>query len=620
MTEPQAFTGGPVVAGPVRSPLSDGDWHRLHPLTPLLRGGIFLLVVIGVIVANLRDRLVFLFLPWFAPDVEIEDWDTGDPIDWIVANNLYFLAGVVVLVVLILLVVLFYLSWRFHTFRITEDDVEVRSGVLFRTQRRAPLDRVQGVNLVRPMIARLLGMAKLEVVGAGTDANVKLEYLSTANAEAVRADILRLASGRRLTDAGPGGAGPTGPRSRAHALSETVSRGITGLIEGDEAPVAEPESVVSIPVGRIILSQVVSMSTVAFIIALIAVAVAASFGIAWVLFAYVPALIGLGALWVRTIFRSLRYSIAPTPDGVRITFGLLTTITEIVPPGRVHAVEVEQPILWRPFGWWKIRINRLSGRSASEGSTDQFTTALPVGTALDVERVLRLLQPTVGEDEWALIVREGISGPTEEDSFTTTPKRAWIIRPLSWRRNGFRLTDDLLLLRRGLIWRKLALVPLARMQSFGLNQGPVDRALRVASVRAHVVSGPVYASVAAVDRDRALELFDDVARAAVHAAVVDRSHRWAEAAAAEADAGAVAAGGSATDAPLQPSPQSEVVPPAGGAASPVPDAASGAQPVPDAASASGARPAPEAPPAPQAPAAPDTPDIPAPPPADGERP
>ena len=559
MTEPQAFADGPVVAGAVRSPLSDGDWHRLHPLTPLLRGGIFLLVVIGVIVANLRDRLVFLFLPWFAPDAEIQDWDTGDPIDWIVANNLYFLAGVVVLVVLILLVVLFYLSWRFHTFRITEDDVEVRSGVLFRTQRRAPLDRVQGVNLVRPMVARLLGMAKLEVVGAGTDANVKLEYLSTANAEAVRADILRLASGRRLTDAGPGAAGPSGARSRAHALSETVSRGITGLIEGDEAPVAEPESVVSIPVGRIVLSQVVSMSTVAFIVALIAVGVAASFGITWVLFAYVPALIGLGALWVRTIFRSLRYSIAPTPDGVRITFGLLTTITEIVPPGRVHAVEVEQPILWRPFGWWKIRINRLSGRSASEGNTDQFTTALPVGTALDVERVLRLLQPTVGEDEWALIVREGIVGPTDEDSFTTTPKRARIIRPLSWRRNGFRLTDDLLLLRRGFIWRKLAFVPLARMQSFGVNQGPVDRALRVASVRAHVVSGPVYASVAAVDRDRALELFDDVARAAVHAAEVDRSHRWAEAAAAEVEAGAggVEAGVDVADASptLRPQPE-----------------------------------------------------------------
>ncbi|MDF2492207.1 MAG: hypothetical protein K0Q58_785, partial [Microbacterium sp.] len=27
-----------------RSTLSDGDWHRMHPLTPLIRGGLFLVV------------------------------------------------------------------------------------------------------------------------------------------------------------------------------------------------------------------------------------------------------------------------------------------------------------------------------------------------------------------------------------------------------------------------------------------------------------------------------------------------------------------------------------------------------------------------------------------------
>lgn len=112
-------------------------------------------------------------------------WDEyeGDPIDYIVANNLIVVAILAVLAVLIIVLAWAYVSRRFHTFRITGDDVEVRSGILFRTHRRAPLDRVQGVNLTRPMVARLLGMAKLEVVGAGTDGNVKLEYLSTTNAE-----------------------------------------------------------------------------------------------------------------------------------------------------------------------------------------------------------------------------------------------------------------------------------------------------------------------------------------------------------------------------------------------------------------------------------------------------
>jgi putative membrane protein len=159
--------------------------------------------------------------------------------------------------------------------------------------------------------------------------------------------------------------------------------------------------------------------------------------------------------------------------------------------------------------------------------------------------VLRLVQPQVAETEWPLIVEQGVLGPRDRDSFTNSPRRAWWIRPFSYRRNGFRLTPDVLLLRRGAVWRKLAILPLARLQSIGLHQGPLDRLTRVASLRGHVVSGPVYAHLAAIDRDEALRLFDDVAQATVDAAGGDRSHRWAEA---ELDlATAPVAGQGATD-------------------------------------------------------------------------
>ena len=376
------------------------------------------------------------------------------------------------------------------------------------------------------MLARLAGMAKLEVVGAGTDSNVKLEYLSTVNAEAVRADILRLASGRRLGEAHSGAA--ANGRTRMGALTDTVSRGITGLIEGDEAPIEVPESVVHIPVLRLIVSHVISPATVGLMFGIAAIAIGSAFGTPWLLIGMVPAVIGFVAYWIRSIVRSLRYSIAPTPDGVRITFGLLTTITEIVPPGRVHAVEVSQSVLWRGFGWWTVRISRLTGRSLSDSNNDQFTTVLPVGTLLDVERVLRLILPGVDEDDWPVIVRQGILGPQQDDPFTDTPRRARLLRPLSWKRNGFRMTRDVVLFRRGVIWRKLAILPLARLQSLALHQGPIDRAFRVASARVHTVAGPVDSALGAIDRDAALGLFADAAAGAVRAASVDRSHRWAE--------------------------------------------------------------------------------------------
>ncbi len=506
-----------------RSPLSDGEWHRLHPLTPLLRGGLFLVVIFGIVIANLRERIVDLFLPLLVPDLPEVDIETGDPVDYVVDHNLVLVAALAVLALAVFLVSLFYLSWRFHTFRITGDNVEVRQGVLFRSQRRAPLDRVQGVNLTRPFVARLCGMAKLDVVGAGSDANVKLEYLSTANAEQVRADILRLASGRRLAEERARQA----PVSRTAAAATMVTDALNGLVLGPEEPVDEPESVVSIPVIRLVPSRILDGSLLTLLVFAALIIWGSIAGTPWLLLSFIPAAIGFGGYWIRTTLKSLRYSIAPTPNGVRITFGLLTTVTEILPPGRVHAVEVTQPLLWRGFGWWAVTVNRLHGGNGSAGNAEQFSSVLPVGDRADVERVLRLLLPGLDEREWSNVFANGILGPQPGDPYTNTPRRALVLRPLSWRRNGFLLGPDALLLRRGYLHRKLIVLPLARMQSISLEQGPIDRAFAVASAHAHTISGRVSGRLGAIDRDAALTLFTDAEAAAIAAAAADRSHRWA---------------------------------------------------------------------------------------------
>ncbi|WP_240606850.1 PH domain-containing protein [Microbacterium sp. Gd 4-13] len=520
MSEASAPSAPP--ADEVRSPLSDGEWHRMHPLTPLLRGGLFLLVVGGIAIANLRERLVEWLLPAFAP--EFGDGELPpDPIDYLVSRNLLLIALLAVLGTVVVLLLLFSLSWRFHTFRITDDDVEVRSGVLFRTHRRAPLDRVQGVNLTRPLVARLLGVGKLEVVGAGTDSNVKLEYLSTSDAETIRADILRLASGRRLGGSAAARSGGTRVRQAASA----VGAGLSGLVDGDDQGDVEPESVVHIPAGRLIASRLLSGTTLVLIALIAAIVVGSIVGSIWVLFSFVPAVLGFGAYYVRSVTRALRYSIAPMPSGTRITFGLFTTVSETLPPGRVHAVEVRQSIFWRPFGWWSITANRLSGRSSSDTNADQFTTVLPVGTRADVERVLKLLLPALPDEDWPFVFDQGILGPRADDPYATTPARARLLRPLSWRRNGYLLTPDALFLRRGFVWRALGVFPLARMQSVGIAQGPVDRMLGVANLTAHVVAGSVTTTVGILERDDALRGFQDAAHGIVAASAGDRSHRWA---------------------------------------------------------------------------------------------
>nr|WP_228507337.1 PH domain-containing protein [Frigoribacterium sp. VKM Ac-2530] len=497
-----------------------------------------------------------------------------------------------------------------NTFRVTEEIVEVRSGVVFRTNRRARLDRVQGINIQRPVLARVFGAAKLEVSQAGDDANVSLAYLRSAAADDLRREILRRASGvqrsavdgvqaapragasasaqsaaaQPVTDhvapgqAVPGHAAPADSRQRFVGLVEQRAQDF--LSDGLDPQEAPPESVVKVDVGRLVGSVLLSGYTLFLVAAAIAVVVSVRLtGEFFLLFALLPAVLGSSGYYVNRVTKSLRYSISSSRDGIRIGYGLFSTTNETLPPGRIHSVRVSQPLLWRPFGWWQISINRAS-RSSTDGSGHQGnSTLLPVGDETDVRRVLELVLPelvgvaaaevqaeeqaeeasdppagtgagtetagpetaagtgpALAEPERAVVherasrtlslVEDGLTSRGSEGGFTTSPRRAAVLRWFSWRRNGFRTAPGALLLRKGAIWRELVVVPLPRMQSVGLSQGPLLRRLRLAAVHLHTVQGPIIATIGALDQDDAMAFFEGAARDAVTSARADRTHRW----------------------------------------------------------------------------------------------
>ena len=501
------MSGAPAAVRGIETDLADGEWHRLHPATPVLKGGIGLLVVLGLLITNLRERLLELFLP--GPG----DYESGDPVDALIDRGLIGWALLAVAAGLAVAVFAFWLSWRMHTFRITDEIVEVRSGVLFRTNRRARLDRIQGIAVQRPLFARLFGAAKLEVSVAGQDANVQLSYLGSRLVDALRRDILRLASGVREREAVAGEA-PAGG---------FLARRIEEF--GEQPEDAPPESVVSIPPGRLLGSLVFSGFTLFLVVSVVAVVFTSVYGSPYVLFAILPGLIGSGSYYVRQFVRSLRYSIASTPDGVRVGYGVLSTSSDTLPPGRIHAVEITQPLLWRPFGWWQVKIDR-AGHAASRGANGEpNTTILPVGDLVAVERVLALLLPGADEGAEATPVGDALRR-RDAPGFTSAPRSARLLRPFSWRRTGFRLAEDVVVLRSGAVWRHVIVVPLARMQSVGVQQGPLQRMLGLASAHVHTVAGPVTATVPVMSVADGLAFFERVGRAGTAAAERDASHHW----------------------------------------------------------------------------------------------
>ncbi|WP_435093129.1 PH domain-containing protein [Clavibacter michiganensis] len=580
-----ATAAGPVPAAEARiaEELTDGDWHRLHPATPVLRGGVLFIVAIGFLVSSLREQLVEQFVPGQRRDGE------QDLIPMLVESGSLIWVILALLAFTLLAVGISYLSWRMHTFRVTEETVEVRSGILSRTNRRARLDRIQGVNIVRPLIARLIGAAKLEIQVAGNDANLPLQYLRSRDADAFRLRVLRLASGARAEAAGSAPAAPGAP-ARGFVGSR-VDDFLAPELDPDAAP---PQSVVRIPIPRLVGAVLLSAPTVVLVLFVaVGIPLIVRFEAWYLLVPLLPTLLGSAGFFVRRITRSLRYSVAGTPDGVRVGFGLLSTSNDTIPPGRIHAVEVVQPLLWRAAGWWEIRITRASHSSSPGAAGQQNTSILPVGDRRDVDRVLGLVLPDLVGDQALALVAVGMTGRGGvDDGFTTSPRRAWILKPFSWRRTGFAVDASAFLVRRGVIWRRLVIVPHARTQGVDLRQGPIDRRLDLVSVRAATVAGPVDTRLGAIDRATGMELSTRLVAAAVASARSDTSAHWgAEAASwpapgsAPAPAAAPAVAGPADPDPVAPAAPAPALP------DPTPDAAW----PPPAADAPRHRSAPEAP-------------------------
>ena len=328
----------PAVTGVPGTPDEQG-WVRLHPLTPLLRGarfGVVLLFLIGQ--QGLRQE---------SPYAPLAVLVIGVPVGAAFA----------------------YVSWRALRYRLTATELQVESGVLTRRSRRVPLARLQAVDVVRPLFARALGLAelRLEVAGGG-DTEAPLAYLSEDDAHRLRVLLLDLASGRR---------DETSP-AEAPTLAEAAEQVLVAVPPG---PL----------IGSVLLGGPLLTAVLLVPVLLVVAAVEPSLA-GGLLFGVLPLLFGVGAAAVRRVLTEYGFTVSESADGLRIRHGLLETRSATIPPGRVQLVRVREPLLWRRLGWVRVEVD-VAGYAAGGGEQQATTSALlPVApAALGSALVARIL-------------------------------------------------------------------------------------------------------------------------------------------------------------------------------------------------------------------------------------
>jgi putative membrane protein len=394
---------------PGTSPAAGGetDWSRLHPLSPIVRAGSAVAVLV-------------LFSTQF---------DTGRrrgfPWESLVLLGLGVLAGIV--------------SWLVTRWRVHGGDLQIKTGLIRRQSIRVPLSRIQAIDVISPVIARVLGLAEVRVVVAGRGTGrTRLAYLSVAEAQRVRAVLLAL----------------------AHGLSS-------------ETPEPPAQSLLRIDNGRVVFATLLT----APVNVLIGIAVLA--GITGLLVPHgaatasvaVPALVGV----VPEVFRRFNavydFQLSEAADGFRLSRGLLQTRTETIPFGRIQAVRWVEPVLWRRFGWVRLEVDvarQRGSKQREEGSSQLSRTLLPVGSRDHAAWLLQRVLPGA-----APIPPPG----------SRPPRRAVLRAPFSYHLLAF--WDDRsrhALARTGRVRPQVVVVPLEKVQSVRLRQGPLQRWLHLATV------------------------------------------------------------------------------------------------------------------------------------------
>jgi putative membrane protein len=410
--------------------------RRLHPLSPVLHGA----KSITVIVAALSWQTL--------SQVGLERF------------------ALVVLAVAVGVVVFSLVNWLNTGYHVVGRELRIQDGLLWRRNRAIPLERLQAVELRRPLLAQLTGLAelRLEVVG-GNKTEAPLAYLTVRDAAALRQRLLALA-GR--TGDGRTGESPARPAAAAPA-APVLERPLFRVNNRDLviSQLLTPQAFF-LPVGlAFVIMQTVLEATWTFV------------GIA----STITAMAGVLLQPVRRILQDWDFRLARDAEGrLAVRYGLLETRNQTVPLYRVQSVNVTWPLLWRAKRWLHMRLDIAGFGSPESRDGKRSDRLLPVGDLATGRALMWDVLP--GVDLMALLT-------------FPPPARARWLHPFALRYLGAGLTADVFVTRWGLLTRELSVVPYARLQSVRVVQGPIQRLLRLATVYGDTAGGR-----AGVARDR----------------------------------------------------------------------------------------------------------------------
>ncbi|MCY4574062.1 MAG: PH domain-containing protein [Gemmatimonadetes bacterium] len=504
------------------NPPVSGNWQRLSPFAVVS----FLWTAVKIFGRGAIQGI----LPILAAVLLLRD---DEPLG--LGPLLPILGGLLLLVVGIAVV-----QWAYFKFRIAEDRLLIRKGFIKKTALDLPYERVQGINVERSLVDRIIGLVSVTLDTAGSvQAEGKLPSIRTEVADHLRASVAALRPGleddllegvsgkardsgaegwgRVLLKLGPADMVRIGVANRNFIFVAAMVGILADLLQpGDflaplfEALAAGIDNAASAFSGLGALAQLV------LVVVLILGALAAAL------------LLTVTAAFLR------HHAFTLWHDGrtFRSRAGLLTQREVVVEAPKIQQLSLSQDLVMRWFGRFRLRalpaaavvapggqnpeglgvadvldVPLLDGRRAEELRTRVFKREASEIAVLPRDDAFRRVSPyyiraltlriwliaglvlgTVFLQLLAAEVSAGVGVPMLIGWLASIPVLVLIAWQL-WRRRGYTHDDDGLASRGGFIGSKVDAFPMRKAQSAIVKQSPLQRRKGLATLQVQLACG-----------------------------------------------------------------------------------------------------------------------------------
>ncbi len=426
----------------------------------------------------------------------------------------------IIIAIAVLASVITIVQFWFYHYWLEEDRLVVKEGILFKSLRQVPYERIQNLNIEKNILHRLFNVATLQVESAsGAKPEAVIRVISDQQVAYIQRVIKERAKGsvekgEQTQDAtvdkpiGPDDALPLYQMSNQDVTTFGFISHRALLPIGIVASVLSQNDYYRNKFFNVVEKFVGQLQIERWAIT------------EWLLYGLGFTLLTLITIWLSSILLAFlklyQFNLSRQGNNLLAQMGLLTKITANIPIKRIQLLKIKHSPLHRYFKKVSVKMETAGGVTEKSGITMSWIA--PLISRPDAQNLVTSIQPEV---DWSSIKWKRLEARAWKRVFKRvsffiflpmTPLvyfyHAWgllllTLIPLAFiyakayvKKAGYAINDEIIAYRHGVIFHTISVVKVAKIQNISYLQTPFDRRNGMARITVDTAgSNPVYQDI-----------------------------------------------------------------------------------------------------------------------------